>query len=100
MAAAVDSLGHARIMRGDEKRRAGALLQGRETIEQSGGRSRIEAGGRFVGQDDGRFGDEGARGGNPLLLAAGKSRRAMMLAMRKTDPRQGGTRPLPALGAG
>ena len=60
MAAAVDALGHARIMRGDQKRRAGALLQGRETIEQPGGRSRIEAGGRFVGQDDGRFGDEGA----------------------------------------
>ena len=43
-----------------------------QQAQDVGARLRVEVAGRLVGEDDGRFGDQGAGDGDALLLAAGE----------------------------
>ncbi len=66
---------HLGIMRGNDQR---GLLFGVQVFKQFDdftARVRIQVAGRFVGQDQFRFVDEGAGDGDALLFAAGKFKR-------------------------
>ena len=61
---------------GDEDDRPPAGVELAEDAEDLGAGVAVEVAGRLVGEDERRFGDEGARDGDPLLLAAATARSA------------------------
>jgi hypothetical protein len=56
------------IVGDEEQRGAGALSQCEEKVDHGLPRRVIEVAGRFIGQQEGGFGGEGARKGGALLL--------------------------------
>ena len=57
----------------------------RSSVQHAGAGLRVEVAGRLVGEDDGRFGDQGAGDGDPLLLAAGELRGPVGAAVLEAD---------------
>src|SRR5438132_8492267 len=69
----------------DDNDRAAPLVQVSQYREHFPARGGIEVSRRLVGQDQIGVGDQCARDRNPLLLAAGKLRRAVFDAIAKAD---------------
>jgi len=69
----------------DDNYRAAPLVQVSQYREHFPARGGIEVSRRLVGQDQIGVGDQCARDRNPLLLAAGKLRRAVFDAIAKAD---------------
>ena len=70
--------------------RVGGVAQEREHLVAG---LRVEVAGRLVGEEDGRLGDERARDGDALLLAAGELRRAVRRAVGEADALDDGVVP-------
>jgi hypothetical protein len=64
------------------------LVDGVHEGDQVAGRLRIEIGRRFVGDHQGRVGDQGSRHGHALLLAARHAVRPVKADGRQADPRK------------
>src|SRR4051812_9421834 len=73
------------IVRDHDDGFAGVAAEGAQDFQYFGGGSRIEIAGRFVGDDQTWVGDEGARDGDALFLAARKLFGQMMHARAEAD---------------
>ena len=70
---------------GDQHDRAAFLVEAREDPQHLLGGARVEVAGRLVGEDHRRVGDERARDGDALLLAAGELGGLVVEPLRHPD---------------
>ena len=87
------------IVGNQQKGRSGFAMQAEQQIDDLLARGAVEIAGRLVRQQQFRAGDEGARDGDALLLAARKLRRVMQHARRKTHGVEPGARRIERIGA-
>src|SRR6516225_127698 len=74
-----------RIVRDENQRGAALGLTAEQKLDDLAPGCFVEIAGRFVGDDDGRVGRQGAGERDPLLLAAGKLGGIMPSALRQAD---------------
>jgi putative ABC transport system permease protein len=97
---AVGTLFHLRVVADQHHRRAVALTDREEQVEQPFGGCRVKRAGRLVGKQQPRLVDKRARDRNALALPAGELLRAMLRPIAESDLLEQGQRASSALAAG
>ena len=77
-----------------DERCAAFLVKLEQQIDHGGAGARIEIAGGLVGEQQPGFGDESARNGHALLLAAGERPGVMAKMLSQADARQDRARPV------
>src|ERR1700690_2126696 len=80
--------GHVCIV-GDQDDRPAESMEASEEIQDLGARMAVEIAGRFVGQDQGGLGDDGAGDADSLLLPAGELRWFVAHSIAETQTLEG-----------
>ena len=98
MEGVVDEAQGARVVRHHDDRLAEVVLELAQQREDRLGVARVEIAGRLVGDDQIGIGDDGARDGDALLLAARERARVVVEPLVEADDAQRGLGALQALG--